>query len=333
MLESALGVGLSALGIGTTLANNAQQQRNFNEQMGFAKYQYEDMKKYNSMQAQVARMRAAGINPALAIGSGQLGTAATASSSPSAPSFNPLGVGEMMSGMSSMQDVAQQKRLVDAEASGKEIDNMSKGILNTLKIHDMLEDIRGKGFKNMRLEFENTPQRLLEMYNTNLNNIVADTAKKKAEANYQDAMATKIDMELPWLNQQQAAALNKIAMEVYTGYQNAVSNRISANAASSSASAQHEMAAAAKTSAAAAMRNAMKQNGIFFDENHKAEENAFIQSTLDQMEANTYIPETTTYGGGWHIGGKLFGIGGDNNYSSTQQNKVYNRYLEGHKRY
>ena len=35
------------LGIGQSLLNNAQSQQNFNDQMAYSKYQYEDMKKYN----------------------------------------------------------------------------------------------------------------------------------------------------------------------------------------------------------------------------------------------------------------------------------------------
>lgn len=88
MIGSVLGgIGLLA-GTASNVANNIRQQRNFNQQMQFAKYQYENSKYWNSYQNQVKQMRAAGINPALSFGQGSQSVSAV--SQPSAPSTIPL---------------------------------------------------------------------------------------------------------------------------------------------------------------------------------------------------------------------------------------------------
>lgn len=53
---------------------NRESARQFDESLRFQKYTYEDAKKYNSAVAQVARLRQAGLNPALAFGSGNAGS-------------------------------------------------------------------------------------------------------------------------------------------------------------------------------------------------------------------------------------------------------------------
>lgn len=98
---SLLGTGVSAaLGV-TGLASNQRaneiNQQNFEKQMNFAKYQYEDTKKWNSPANQVRLLRAAGLNPALAFGQ----SAVSQQSSVSQPSPNPQTPLDL-SGLSSM---------------------------------------------------------------------------------------------------------------------------------------------------------------------------------------------------------------------------------------
>lgn len=64
--------------------NNRQIQENNERALQFQKYQYEDSKRWNSVTEQVKRLRAAGINPAFALGAVTPGFA----SSVSAPGFN-----------------------------------------------------------------------------------------------------------------------------------------------------------------------------------------------------------------------------------------------------
>lgn len=177
--------GLGLLGIGNSLMNQNTQQANFEEQMRFAKYQYEDSKKYNSMPAQVARMRVAGINPALAIGSGQLGSVSSPVSQPSAPSFSPLGVGEIMNGMSALRSSDSLMRQQDADAVGKEIDNSSKGALNTLKILEGVERVKNLSYINKKEKF--LADKIEDTWLADYNNTVFDTHLKDATARNQEA--------------------------------------------------------------------------------------------------------------------------------------------------
>lgn len=87
LISSLVNVGSGIFGGLSTLSQQEKQnriaQQQFNETMKFNRYTYEDAKKYNSAVAQVARLRQAGLNPALAFGSGNAGSvsAGTAPSS------------------------------------------------------------------------------------------------------------------------------------------------------------------------------------------------------------------------------------------------------------
>lgn len=80
----ALGVG----GIASNIFANSQNQRNYENNLAFQKYTYNDSKIYNSVVNQVRQMRAAGMNPAFLFG-GQAGQS-SAMAAPSAPSQVPL---------------------------------------------------------------------------------------------------------------------------------------------------------------------------------------------------------------------------------------------------
>lgn len=116
----ALGVG----GIASSLINNAHSQSNYNAQMDFSRYQYEDSKRYNSAQAQVQRLRAAGISPALAFG--QNAGTATAVSQPGNPvSSSPLdlnGLAAVSSGIS-LNDAQKQNLEANTKREEAEADN------------------------------------------------------------------------------------------------------------------------------------------------------------------------------------------------------------------
>lgn len=232
--------GLGLLGLGNSLFNQSQQQANFEEQMRFAKYQYEDSKKYNSMPAQVARMRAAGINPALAIGSGQLGSVSSPVSEPSAPTPVSLGVGDIMNGMSSLRSSDSLIRQQDADAVGKEIDNSSKGALNTLKILEGVERVKNLSYINKKEKF--LADKIEDTWLADYNNKVFDTSFKSAQARNQESQAN-LNEEL--LNQakfktdKQSILFNKEIAEldsrIFSNYVMARSSGLSAQAAMQSA--------------------------------------------------------------------------------------------------
>lgn len=88
-IAAALGIGSALSGLFGSILNAKSQnnanrinQQNFRESMDFQKYQYEDAKSWQGAVAQVNRLRAAGLNPLLAMSN--LATSAPVVSSPSA---------------------------------------------------------------------------------------------------------------------------------------------------------------------------------------------------------------------------------------------------------
>ena len=137
---------LGALGSGLLNASSANDtnriaQNQFRENMAFQKYQYDDMKRWNTYKNQVRLMKEAGINPALMFGSGQSGMpiSSIGGVSPTAaqttPDFSglPSAAANLMSGISSVslnksvEDVNNSAVLKNTEdAIAKRIDNSYK---------------------------------------------------------------------------------------------------------------------------------------------------------------------------------------------------------------
>lgn len=111
-LSYVTGVGGLASNIGSNIINGLFSSR----QQDFAEYQYRDMKRYNSMPAQVQRMRAAGMNPAFMNGALQAGQA-SAVSQPAPVPMQPLD----LSGLASLQrgiqlnDVEREKTEAESQ--------------------------------------------------------------------------------------------------------------------------------------------------------------------------------------------------------------------------
>lgn len=145
MSGAAIGGALSAFtGLVSNVINNNRLQANFEDQMKFARWQHEDLKRYNSIPEQVQQMRAAGINPAFMYGKG--GQQMSAISQPTAPSTNPLDMNGLSSMMNTITLNDAQVRNLDsttaknaAEATGQEIENKFKADemmarINSLKV-------------------------------------------------------------------------------------------------------------------------------------------------------------------------------------------------------
>lgn len=117
-------IGLGVAGIAGNLFTNQTNQRNFDKQLAFQKYQYEDQKRYNSALEQANRLRAAGLNPALVFG-GDAGTA-SAVSEPAAPVQNPLdlsGLAQIGQGVT-LNDALKEK--TNAETQNTDVDTTLK---------------------------------------------------------------------------------------------------------------------------------------------------------------------------------------------------------------
>lgn len=124
LVPIALGVG----GIASNIFSNDRQQQNFERQMQFQKYQYEDSKRYNSAQEQVKRLRAAGINPSLAFG--QNAGMAQAVSEPAAPSYTPLDMNGLSSIASNVSLLGAQKANLEADTKKKDEEAVRESINN-----------------------------------------------------------------------------------------------------------------------------------------------------------------------------------------------------------
>lgn len=137
-----ISIGLGVGGIASNLLTNSQNQANFDKQFAYSKWQYEDMKKYNSMQEQVARMRAAGMNPAFMNGALTPGNASS-NTQPGAPSLTPLD----LSGLSSLgtgivtnnpnvKNIESQTQKNEVETLGMETDNVYKAAKHEAEINE-----------------------------------------------------------------------------------------------------------------------------------------------------------------------------------------------------
>lgn len=129
------------LGAKSASDTNAEARRQFEENMRFQKYQYEDMKRYNSFKNQRRMMQEAGLNPSLMFGSGASpvgassvgGVAPTASRTTQGFDFLPSVAGNLISALPQLSLVNSQKELADsqteknqAEAAGQRTDNLYK---------------------------------------------------------------------------------------------------------------------------------------------------------------------------------------------------------------
>jgi len=235
-LGSIVSAGLGLLGIGNQLSNQSQQQQNFEEQMRFARYQYEDSKRYNSMPEQVKRMRAAGINPALAVSSGQLGTSSSMASQPSAPNFDSLPVGDIMQGASSLLGVGSLNRLNMAKAAGEEADNETRRLKNGLTLMEMMEKVRNLSYLNKKDKF--LLDKLPDTWLADYNNKTFQTALYDAEARNQEQqnnLTQELIAQAKFKTDKQQELFNKDMAEadsrIFNNYMSARAAGISADAA------------------------------------------------------------------------------------------------------
>lgn len=309
--------GLGLLGLGSNMASNHQAQKNFREQMNFAKYQYEDQKKYNSMQSQVARMRAAGINPALAIGSGQLGTAGSSVGSPSSPSFNPIDGAAVGSSVAAGLDADATKHLQDVQAQKISVETLTQLARDLADLYNKRANTKLTEKDSQRLdqvikglEFAVTHQE--ETYTNEQNRIKAETDNYKADERYKKSLAAYKDLEAMYIPAEKKAAIENVKALTRKAYADAISNRMSAEAA--------------RESAKAAMRNAMKDDGIFFNDTPvgRQQRNDFIEAYIDATEARSYVQESNSASGGFHAGAKgLIEAGGNSSRSQSKAVKVH----------
>lgn len=193
IVNAVLGVG----GLFSNAMSNRQNQLNFERQMEFAKYQYEDTKNFNSPQNQVKMLRAAGLNPALTFGNGVQG--ASAVSQPSPTPMNPLDMGAL----SSFGANFNQSTLLDSQR-----DNL---LANTQKTNT----------ENAGLSIDNqfkAAEHLSEIYHLDMDSMLKDTLREAAKVGIQfdrDSMKDRLWQQKMQSQYTQALAYGQFYVNQY----------------------------------------------------------------------------------------------------------------------
>lgn len=247
--------------------NNAQNDAN----RALTKYMYEDSKKYNSVQEQVKRLRAAGLNPAFALGGLQAG-AATGQSVPSAipnqmPDYsNASALANILNnglqtdinakvGEAQSRNLESQAKKNDQETVGLATDNLFKrenwlSIIGNRNTETFLKRQLGEVAKlDLQFNKESFQDRLLTL---------------KYERELKDAQVVSQDVINQFLPHLQSATYNELV------------SRSVANYATGRASLQ---------SAMAAVMNAKTEQGKVsaqFGDNHK-ERHDYYNAVMDLM--------------------------------------------------
>lgn len=183
-VAAAIGAGTSILGSALSFASasrqNALAKEQFNRSMNFARYQYEDMKHYNSPENQLRLMRQAGLNPALAIG--QLPSSAAVGSA--APGPTASFTQPDFSGLTSAGDIVAQYQLRESQSQA-----------NLAKAADDLQNAIGKSKDNLFKDEYNKWNNYLtkmraQMEESNLVTLL-QTRDQQVEQSYWDAQLSR----------------------------------------------------------------------------------------------------------------------------------------------
>lgn len=327
-LSGVLGVGSMMLDTANKYMNQAQQQDNFDEQMRFQKYMYEDSKRYNSMQAQVQRMRVAGINPALAIGSGQLGAVSTPSGQPSAPTPVSLGVGENLQGLASLQSSEAESMVAKEDAMRLNQDNQTRMVKNSLDIATAIEKLRKLGIDTSNayeLLKQNmfTTEHQQEDFDRRMNKLTAESNFLDSQSYNNQILSAKLGFEVEHQEEEFNKRMNLLDQQAFNAYYTAIAAGKSADAA-------------AKT-AESVYYDAHKILGIPEGKIDNDRWNNIVVGKIDALAAQSYVPESegVTNGSNFNVGSRhIFTLSGGYNHgkTSTKQRHVTGT-TPGRKRY
>lgn len=224
-----IGTGVSTIGnlLGTSLANKTNQE-NFEKSLQFQKYMYEDSKKYNSAKAQAERLRAAGINPAFALGSMSAGSV-SAGSSPSANPANPYTLPDLGGLFSGLATAASQRKNIEADTAQKEATTKGLDIDNLYRTEDWLSKLKNRNAdtrtKNQAAELAKLN---IQYESSSMKNRLL---KLEYETQYQDALLTAQDITNQYLPTQLAEGCAEIIARQFANYATGRASLQSASAA------------------------------------------------------------------------------------------------------
>lgn len=184
-----IGVGLGALSaigsVASNLMSNSQNVQLAREQREWDARMIAQQNQYNSPVAQKARLRAAGMNPALAMMNGMLDTGnqsqTAGGQSPAQVDYNPLA-----EGLRSSSDMYLQSRSIDAD----------------IRYKDSLTDAQ---------RIRNKTQLLRDL--AELNNVIADTSNKSASKDYLIKQRDYLMKQIDAFDERNTAEVNRIKNE------------------------------------------------------------------------------------------------------------------------
>lgn len=299
------GLGLGLVGINSQCNTNAANMAFNRELFDFQKYQYADMKRYNSMSEQVRRMKAAGLNPALLLQNGTTGMQASSVSSPSVNPMNPLdvsGVGSAISDIANLgSDIglktAQQKN-VEANTANTEQDTIDKTFHNEFA-RDLykfgLEKLKkGINLTDSEKSFMDARTRMVGLEAQYAEN----TMQNRINQQKYEMELTAAQMEAKQIATAYVApqAVASIQRDIAQAYYSVLSGRASVSQAH--ASLMH--ATNEKNAFDAQYGSTKQQRSDFFDATLDA-----LEAAYDQRESEAFV--NTKQNRGWQVGSKLFG--------------------------
>lgn len=137
--------------------NNAWSEKMLEKQQQFALNMYNDQKEYNSAQAQVQRLKEAGLNPMLVMSGANAGSASSVSPS-SAPSPSQMtaipnrydfsGIGSSITSAidayTNLKNSASQRSVLDEQARNMQIENKYKALEIMKRLANMAADTKNK---------------------------------------------------------------------------------------------------------------------------------------------------------------------------------------------
>lgn len=219
----ALGVG----GIASNIINNKQQLDFAEKNYQFQRYQYEDMKRFNSAAEQVKRLRAAGMNPALTFG--QNAGMAQAASSPAGPTTSPLdlnGLASISQGISLNQAQAAN---IDANTAKTRVDTEGSKVDLAFKEQDWLSKLYNRDSDSW---YKDMMSKNIKLNNSYLQDTMKDRIwMQKMQAQEQQARAYAQHYLLPYVPLKAQGELENLAANTKLALQNGVATLKQAHAA------------------------------------------------------------------------------------------------------
>lgn len=216
-----------ALGVASNLINNAQQQSMYDTSLNWQKFQYQDMKKYNSAQQQVMRLRGAGINPSLAFGS-DTGTA-QATSSPGAANTQPLDMNGLAAIAQNIELNAAQRRNLDANTAKASEETEGVKTENAFKVEQNLSQLANRSADTW---YKQSLRENLKLGNSYLEQTMKDRVwQAKMESQEAQARAYAQQYLLPYVPLKAQAELENLAANTKLALQSGIATLKQAYAA------------------------------------------------------------------------------------------------------